>query len=84
MPLDDLVFDIQEQGPSNDLSLQFEAVRQFTDSEKQTVSELLEGMILKDEARSWDSARAEAAAATAKKPAASAKCGLLATGHGSV
>jgi hypothetical protein len=43
-------------------ALQFEAVSQFSEAEKQTVRELLEGMILKHEARRWDSARAEAAA----------------------
>lgn len=70
--LDDLVFGEQERGPSDDLALQFEAVSQFSEAEKQTVRELLEGMILKHEARRWDSARAEAAA---KKPAAGTKRG---------
>lgn len=69
--LDDLVFGDQERGPSADLALQFEAVSQFTDAEKQTVRELLEGMILKHEARRWDSARAEAAAM--KQPAVEVK-----------
>lgn len=70
--LDDLVFGEQERGPSDDLALQFEAVSQFSEAEKQTVRELLEGMILKHEARRWDSARAGAAA---KKPAAGTKRG---------
>jgi transcriptional regulator with XRE-family HTH domain len=50
--LDDLVFG-DERGPCEDLALQFEAVSQFTEHEKQTVRELLEGMILKHEARRW-------------------------------
>lgn len=58
--LDDLVFGEHERGPSADLALQFEAVSQFSDAEKQTVRELLEGMILKHEARRWDSARTTA------------------------
>ena len=49
-------------------ALQFEAVGRFSEDEKQTVRELLEGMILKHEARRWDAARA--AAEPAKKPAA--------------
>ena len=65
--LDDLVFGENERGPSDDLALQFEAVSQFSEEEKQTVRALLEGLILKHEARKWDSARA--AAEPAKKPA---------------
>ena len=67
--LDDLVFG-DERGPGEELALQFEAVSQFTEHEKQTVRELLEGMILKHEARRWDAART---AVTEAKPAAAAK-----------
>ena len=67
--LDDLVFG-GERGPGEDLALQFEAVSQFTEHEKQTVRELLEGMILKHEARRWDAART---AAAESKPAAATK-----------
>lgn len=67
--LDDLVFG-DERGPGEDLALQFEAVSQFTEHEKQTVRELLEGMILKHEARRWDAARTAAAEA---KPAAATR-----------
>jgi transcriptional regulator with XRE-family HTH domain len=66
--LDDLVFGENERGPSDDLALQFEAVSQFSDEEKQTVRALLEGLILKHQARKWDSART--ALEPAKKPAA--------------
>lgn len=68
--LDDLVFDEHERGPSDDLALQFEAVSKFTDAEKQTVRELLEGMILKHEARRWDTARTEAEPANKVAPGA--------------
>ncbi len=42
-----------ERGPSDDLRLQFEAVGEFSEEEKQTVRELLEGLILKHQARRW-------------------------------
>lgn len=64
--LDDLVFAQNERGPDDDLALQFEAVSQFSVAEKQTVRELLEGLILKHAARRWDSSRV-APAARAKK-----------------
>lgn len=70
--LDDLVFAENERGPDDDLALQFEAVSQFSAEEKQTVRELLEGLILKHAARRWDSSRT-ATAAPAKTPAAGAK-----------
>lgn len=63
-----LVFAENERGPDDDLALQFEAVSQFSEEEKQTVRDLLEGLILKHTARRWDSTRA-AAAVPAKKPA---------------
>ncbi|MDM5182270.1 hypothetical protein PO883_34455, partial [Massilia sp. DJPM01] len=77
--LDDLVFGENERGPGEDLALQFEAVSQFTEDEKQTVRELLEGMILKHEARRWDASRA--AAAEVKAPAAGGKRPVRAAGR---
>ncbi|HMV55504.1 MAG TPA: helix-turn-helix transcriptional regulator [Rhodocyclaceae bacterium] len=65
--LDDLVFAENERGPDDDLMLQFEAVSQFSEEEKQTVRDLLEGLILKHTARRWDSSRS-AASTPAKKP----------------
>ena len=53
--LDGLVFMEGERGPSDDLALQFEAINDFTPAEKQTVRELLEGLILKHAARRWTS-----------------------------
>jgi hypothetical protein len=57
--LDDLVFGESERGPSDGLRLQFEAVSQFSPEEKQTVRELLEGSILKHEARRWSARTAQ-------------------------
>ncbi|WP_250516605.1 hypothetical protein [Caballeronia sp. INDeC2] len=35
------------------LTLELEAIKEFSDDEKQTVRELLEGLILKHQARRW-------------------------------
>ncbi len=51
-----LLFGKDERGPDDDLRLQFEAVSRFGAEEKQVVRSLLEGMILKHEARRWSSA----------------------------
>jgi transcriptional regulator with XRE-family HTH domain len=45
--LDDLVFDKNERGPSEDLALQFEAVSRMPDEERRIVKALLDGMIVK-------------------------------------
>ena len=50
---DQLLFGKNERGPDEELRLQFEAVSQFDAEEKQVVRSLLEGMILKHEARRW-------------------------------
>ena len=60
---DFLLFDEHERGPDDDLSLQFEAVSQFSQEEKQIVRELLEGLILKHEARRWSARTAAQKAA---------------------
>ncbi len=51
--LDALVFDETERGPSADLALQFEAVSHMPDDERNIVKALLDGMILKHQARRW-------------------------------
>lgn len=61
---DFLLFDEHERGPGDDLTLEFEAVREFSAEEKQIVRELLEGLILKHQARRW-SARTTAQKTTA-------------------
>lgn len=50
---DVLLFGEDERGPDDDLRLQFEAVSRFDEEEKRVVRSLLEGMILKHEARRW-------------------------------
>ena len=50
---DELIFDENERGSGDDLRLHFEAVSKLTSDEKRTVKELLEGMILKHEAKRW-------------------------------
>lgn len=50
---DMLVFGKDERGPDDDLRLQFEAIGRFDEEEKPVVRSLLEGMILKHEARRW-------------------------------
>ena len=54
---DRLLFGTNERGPDDDLRLQFEAVSRFSLEEKKVVKSLLEGMILKHEARRWNSER---------------------------
>lgn len=49
---DALVFDEAERGPSEDLRLQFEAIAGL-DDEKQVVRSVIEGILLKHEARRW-------------------------------
>jgi transcriptional regulator with XRE-family HTH domain len=50
---DELIFGENERGPSDDLKLQFEAVSRFPEEEKRIVKAVLEGMILKHEAKRW-------------------------------
>jgi transcriptional regulator with XRE-family HTH domain len=58
---DFLLFDEHEREPDNDLILQFEAINQFSKEEKHVVRELLEGLILKYEARRWNNRTPEQA-----------------------
>jgi len=53
---DELIFDEKERGPGDDLRLQFEAVSKFTPEEKSVIKSVLEGLILKHEAKRWSSA----------------------------
>lgn len=47
---DMLVFDEAERGPDEELRLQFEAIRQFTQEEKLVTKAVLESLILKHDA----------------------------------
>ena len=49
--LDGLVFEEGEQGPDEDLRLRFEARSQLDSNERMVVKELLDGMLLKHQAR---------------------------------
>jgi transcriptional regulator with XRE-family HTH domain len=51
--LDELVFDAEERGPSDRMKLLFEAVERLSEDEQAVIRELLEGMIVKYEARRW-------------------------------
>lgn len=65
---DALVFEQDERGPTDALRLQFEAVSQLPPEEQSVVKEVLDSLIIKYQARRWDSART---AAPEKKPASS-------------
>ncbi|WP_185976775.1 hypothetical protein [Catenovulum sediminis] len=51
MSIDSLVFEQTERGPDDELKLQFEAISRFDADEKKVIKALLEGMILKHEAK---------------------------------
>lgn len=57
---DFLLFEEHERGPSDELALQFEAVSQLPDEEQRVVMEVLESLIIKYQARRWDTARTAA------------------------
>lgn len=50
---DELIFDKDERGPDDDLRLQFEAVSHFDGEERKVVKSVLDGLILKHEAKRW-------------------------------
>ena len=50
---DALVFDISERGPDEDLRLQFERISQFESDEKRFIKAVLDGLILRHEAKRW-------------------------------
>jgi transcriptional regulator with XRE-family HTH domain len=58
---DFLLFEEQERSPGDELALQFEAVSQLPPEERRVVTEVLESLIIKYQARRWDSARQAAA-----------------------
>lgn len=55
--IDSLAFAEDERGPDDQLRLQFEAISHLPPNEKQVVTELLDGMIIKYQSRRWDTAR---------------------------
>jgi transcriptional regulator with XRE-family HTH domain len=54
---DELLFARNERGPDDDLKLQFEAVSRFDPESKKVVQQVLDSMILQQEARRWSSGR---------------------------
>ena len=54
---DELLFDKDERGPDDALKLQFEAVTRFDPESKKVVQQVLDSMILQQEARRWSSDR---------------------------
>ena len=54
---DALVFEKDERAPTEELLLQFEAISQLPPEEQAIVKEVLESLIIKYQARRWDSAR---------------------------
>ena len=54
---DELLFAKDERGPSDDLKLQFEAVSKFDPESKKVVQQVLDSMILQQEARRWSAGR---------------------------
>lgn len=52
--IDSLVFDKEERGPQDEaLKLRFEAVTQLDDQGKTVIMELIDGMLLKHDAKKW-------------------------------
>ena len=54
---DELLFATDERGPDGDLKLQFEAVSRFDPESKKVVQQVLDSMILQQEARRWSAER---------------------------
>ena len=50
---DQLLFDPDERGPTDDLRLQFEAASRLDPDERTTLKNLIEGLLLKHEAKRW-------------------------------
>jgi len=50
---DELVFDEDERGPSDELKLQFEAVSAFDDEDRAIARALIESLILRHQSKRW-------------------------------
>lgn len=48
-----LLFEPEERGPTDDLRLQFEAASRLDPDERNTLRDLIDGLILKHEAKRW-------------------------------
>jgi transcriptional regulator with XRE-family HTH domain len=50
---DTMLFDSNERGPDEELRLHFEAVSKLDPREKSVIKELIEGMLIKHDAKRW-------------------------------
>jgi transcriptional regulator with XRE-family HTH domain len=50
---DELIFDKDERGPSDDLKLQFEAVAAFDEEDRAVARTLLDSLILRHQSKRW-------------------------------
>ncbi len=53
---DVLLFDKDERGPDEELTLMFEAISKFKEEDKKLVSKMLQGLIIQSQAKSWSEA----------------------------
>lgn len=65
---DALVFEKDERAPTEELLLQFEAISQLPPEEQAVVKEVLESLIIKYQARRWDTARNAGSKKTDARP----------------
>jgi len=63
---DALVFDADERAPDQNLALHFEGVSQLPPEEQQTVLEVIDGLLLKHQAKRWGTTRQLGETAEAK------------------
>ncbi len=50
---DTMIFNHNDRGPDEDLKLHFEAVSKLDEEEKAVIKELIEGMLIKHDAKRW-------------------------------
>jgi transcriptional regulator with XRE-family HTH domain len=75
-----LLFEEEERGPDDLLKLQFEAVRQFDEEDRKTAFDVLEGLILKHQAkRMVQRAQSQSAAPSTARPVTLNKPGVKRT-----
>jgi transcriptional regulator with XRE-family HTH domain len=55
---DDLLFGADDRGPDDEFRLQFEAITRLDPDEKSALRSVIEGMLIKHEARRWQTAKA--------------------------
>lgn len=70
---DELIFGKDERGPDEDLRLQFEAISQFDAEDRELARGLIEGLILKHQAKQSVARQAQRTAAQAGRSKAPAK-----------